>query len=274
MFLFILINHFCAPTPASEPRASLCWSFRGQHCCPLSSSGVQWTGADSSVSKETWQIAGSDHAQALAMNCDSYGGSWVSTILMARPWPAGFLPNSAGLPKPAQLHLRDRHGSAGNQDRRKHLRERLLRVPSRFSLVSRVLRVWECSAFCMWGESRASSRSWSRRWETGSCSIKSWSVWLVWLIASSTCSQEQCKAGSHRLSEPRPPTVSPDNPSTVWPVFDLANGGLQLPAAPQCPLPGILSDIPSVKPSLLSWQYASLTQEVTSGQRLSGKTKR
>lgn len=101
----------------------------------------------------------SDHTQSLAINCDSHGGSWVSTILMARPWPAVSLPNPASLPKPAQPHLRDKHGSAWNQDRRQHLRERLLSVPSRFSLVSRMLRVWECAAFCMWGESRASSRS-------------------------------------------------------------------------------------------------------------------
>jgi hypothetical protein len=84
--------------------------------------------------------------------------------------------------------------------------------------------VWDCPAFCMWAESWAPSRRWSRRWVTGSCSINSCSVWLVWLIASSTCGQEQCKADSHRLPCPRPPTEDPDNPSPVCSMLEATSG--------------------------------------------------
>lgn len=74
--------------------------------------------ADSLVSNETWETAGLDYAKALVVSCDPYGGSWVSTILMAYLWPAGSLPNSPGLLKSAQPHLKDRHGSVWNQSGR------------------------------------------------------------------------------------------------------------------------------------------------------------
>ena len=87
-----------------------------------------------------------------------------------------------------------------------------------------------CLSFCAQGESRASSRSWSTRWETGSCSIRSCSVWLVWLMASSTCSRERCEAG---------PAGHPIVGHLPSGQRTRARCGLWRPLATPCPLPTV-----------------------------------
>lgn len=70
-----------------------------------------------------------------------------------------------------------------------YLRERRRSVPSRFSLMSSGERERGEMGGFMWVGRRESKRSLSKRCETGSCSISSWSVWLVLRIKSSTCNQ-------------------------------------------------------------------------------------
>lgn len=91
---------------------------------------------------------------------------------------------------------------------RLYLSERRRSVPSRFSLMSSGERErGERGGGLMCAGSRESSRSLSRRCETGSCSISSCSVWLVLRISSSTCSQSKGQQVAARRQQNAPGTA-------------------------------------------------------------------